>query len=306
MKRRKRVILSTSVALALAVAGRGAHAANPTTADCLAANESALALGNQHKLRDERGKFLICSASSCPADVRAECIRRVGEVNVAIPTIVFEARDAAGSDLGSVRVTMDGEVLAERLEGTALSINPGLHTFAFETPGQPRLEKQLLIREGEKDRRERVTFGSTASAAVAPAGVAGQSAPGATLVGSPTSGPAGESPSGHLGSQRMLAIAGAGVGIIGLGLGIGFGLDARSKHDDAVQACPGQCADQHGVNLWNQAQSAGNVSTVTFIVGAAGLAGAAALWFTAKPESTSGSGTKVGLGPGTLQLRGSW
>jgi hypothetical protein len=51
-------------------------------------------------------------------------LRRVDEINAAIPTVIFEAKDGAGGDLSAVRVTMDGEVLAERLEGTALSINP--------------------------------------------------------------------------------------------------------------------------------------------------------------------------------------
>ena len=122
---------------------------------------------NHHKLRDARAQLLICSAASCPGDVRDECIRRVGEVNVAMPTIVFEPKDAASSDLSAVKVTMDGAPLAERLEGTALSIDPGEHTFTFDTPGQPPIQKQFVIREGEKDRRERITFGA-AVAAVAP------------------------------------------------------------------------------------------------------------------------------------------
>ena len=46
---------------------------------------------------------------------------------------------------------MDGQPIAERLEGTPLFIDPGAHTFSFETPGQPRAEKYFVIREGEKD-----------------------------------------------------------------------------------------------------------------------------------------------------------
>ena len=55
---------------------------------------------------------------------------------------------------------MDGQPIAERLEGTALSIDPGAHTFTFETAGQANIEKQFVVHEGEKDRRERIVFGA--------------------------------------------------------------------------------------------------------------------------------------------------
>jgi hypothetical protein len=56
---------------------RTARAADPTTADCLAASESALKSGNEHKLRAERSQLLVCAAASCPADLRKECASRV-------------------------------------------------------------------------------------------------------------------------------------------------------------------------------------------------------------------------------------
>jgi hypothetical protein len=77
-----------------------------------------------------------------------------------------------------------------------------------------------------------------------------------------------------------------------------------SKHNDAAAACPAPaCADQNGVDLWHDAQTAGNVSTVAFIVGGVGLAGAAVLWLTAKPGTAA---TRVGVGPGGLQLKAVW
>lgn len=33
-----------------------------------------------------------------------------------MPSLVFEAKDRAGNDLGAVRVTMDGQPLAEKLD----------------------------------------------------------------------------------------------------------------------------------------------------------------------------------------------
>ncbi len=300
-------IARTGLALGLlagaSAAARPALAADPTTAECLSATESSLALRHQHKLRDARAKLLICSADSCPADIRNECIRRVAEIKTAIPTIVFEARDAAGNDLGAVKVTMDGEVLAERLDGSALSIDPGARAFTFATAGHPGVHKQFLIREGEKDRRERIVFDrSVAVAATSLPAVR----PTPTVTASSTPSVSAQSEPRPVDTQRKLALAAAGIGIVGLGVGIGFGLASIFKHRDAVQACPGECADQNGVDLWNKARSDGTVSTVAFIVGTVGIVGGVVLWFTDNPEGSGVAKTEVGLGLGSLQLKGVW
>jgi hypothetical protein len=60
-----------------------------------------------------------------------------------------------------------------------------------------------------------------------------------------------------------------------------------------------------GVNLRDDARSAGNLSTVGFIVGGVGLAGAAVLWFTAGPTSGSGAGaTALRVSPTSVMLAG--
>ena len=152
---RNRIVMRSVASLTVAVAAASsfspaiALAADPTTADCLAASDASLKSGNEHKLRAERSQLLVCAAPSCPADIRKDCVSRVDELNGQIPTIIFAARDlSTSSDLSAVRVTMDGEVLAERLEGTALSIDPGEHTFLFETSGQAGVTKKLVIRQG--------------------------------------------------------------------------------------------------------------------------------------------------------------
>jgi hypothetical protein len=304
-----RQLLFVCMLAGVAALARPARAADPTTAQCLAASESSLTLRNQHKLRDARAQLLICSAASCPADVRNECTRRVPDINAALPTIVFAAQDAAGNDLVGVKVTADGQVIAERLDGSALAIDPGAHSFTFDTAGQTKIEKQFVIREGEKDRRERIVFGAP-SVATAPA-PAGAPAPAATPAPVLVAFPPPATTSGGLGTQRVLAIVTAGVGAVGLGVGIAYGLKSQSKHEDAIKICPmQQCPDQTGVDLWNQAVSAGDYATIGFIVGGVALAGAATLWFTAPQPSgekpTTQPTTQFALGPGTLQLKGVW
>lgn len=281
--------------------GGRAKAADPTTADCLAASDASLKAGNEHKLRAERGQLLICAATSCPADIRNECLRRVDEVNAAIPTVIFETKDAAGNDLSAVKVTIDGELLVDRLEGTALSIDPGEHTFLFEASGMVPVTKQFVIREAQKDRREAITFSmATGALSAAPVPSTAQA-----IQSFATIAPAAPEPAHRLGAQKIVALVAGGIGVVGLGVGSAFGLIASSKKNDAQAVCPGQCPTAAGVSDWSDAKSAGNVSTALFIVGGVGLAGAAVLWFTA-PSTSRGSGPQFGVSPSGLQLRGTW
>lgn len=273
--------LGVLAALSYADTARGA---DPTTADCLTASDSSLKFGNQHKLRAERSSLLTCAAPSCPTDIRKECVRRVDEVNAQIPTIVFSVKDPTGADLSAVRVTMDGEVIVDRLEGVAMSIDPGEHTFTFETAGQSPLTKKLIIVEAQKDRRELIQFGNPQAAA-----------------GGGASGGVAASTDGGLGTQKILAIVAGGIGVVGLGVGTAFGLLAISAKSDAQNVCPNQCTSQDGVNKWNTASTDGTIATIGFIAGGVALLGGAVLWVTA-PSSSQ----QVGIGPGGLTWKGTW
>ena len=193
-----------------------ARAASPTTAECLAATEQSLTLRNEHKLTAARARLLVCAERSCPDDIRNECIRRVSEVNAAIPTIVFEAKDAAGNDLAAVKVTMDGGALADRLDGDALAVDPGEHAFTFASVGQPDVRKSFVIRQGDKDRRERVTFVAPVALA-APRPAAGAEAPVVT-VRPPPPPTAATVPEG--GPHRALAWIASGTTVAAIAVGV--------------------------------------------------------------------------------------
>jgi hypothetical protein len=284
------------LALALALAtsifrSAPAKAADPTTADCLEACTSSLKAGNEHKLRTSRAALLVCAAASCPADIRKECERRIAEVNPQIPTIVFEVKDANGDDLSAVKVTMDGEPLAESLQGTALSIDPGPHSFTFEAAGHPPLTKAFMIIESVKDRRELVTLPppvepATAAPVSVSASVASAPPPAAT--------------------QKILALVAGGVGVAGVGLGAVFGGLALSAHSSYERSCgsnigapAGQC-NGAGVSGQQDAATKGTVSTIAFVVGGVLVAGGAVLYLTAPRASTTPT---VGVVPGGVMMK---
>jgi hypothetical protein len=277
-------MLSSAATAMWLLAELPAKAADPAAMDCVTASNNSVELGNEHRLRAARAQLLVCAASSCPSDVRKECMRRVDAINAQIPTIIFEAKDADGRDLSAVKVTMDGQPFADRLEGTALPLDPGEHTFVFETASRPSVVRHLVVREAQKERRETLTFGATAPPAP-PRYVPPE-------------------PHGGLGAQKTLAIVTAGIGVAGLGVGSVFGLMMLSKKSDAQKACPDVCADQGGVDLWNDAVSSGNLATAFLVGGGIAIAGAAVLWFAA--PSSGAPAARVGFGPGTLEVKGSW
>ena len=276
-------------------------AADATKAACVESNTKAQDLRRDGKLAAAHDELRACAAPACPALVRDDCTRRLDEVERAQPTIAFEVKDASGSDVAAVKVTVDGRPLADRLDGTALVVDPGEHSFAFTIGDQPPVTRVFMLTEGEKGRRERVLLVATPPAPPAAATTAAVTAPpAATTLASEAPAPG----SGGPGTQGLLALVAGGVGVVGIGVGTVFGVVAISKKSSAQTACPGACGDQGGVDMWNDAASAGNVSTVAFIVGAVGLAGSAALWFT-RPGQGKAT-TQVGAGPGGIQLRGTW
>lgn len=198
----------TAVFLAVLAISRSAVAAEPTKTECVAANGAAQDLRSAGKLREARVKLAVCISASCPGPIREDCGERLREVEKVTPSIVFEAKDAAGNDLSAVVVTMDGQPLAMKLDGAALIVDPGEHQFSFDADGLPSAEKKLVIREGERDRHERIVLGG-AKKEKADAPLSTNEAP-----------------------SRVPAIIAFGAGGVGLIFGIAFtagAIDAQSK-----------------------------------------------------------------------------
>lgn len=122
------------------------------TSDCIASSESGQSLRDSHSLLEARDKFAECSRDLCPRAIRLDCIRQRTEVAAAIPSVVFRAKDSKGDELTEVTVTCDGSVIASRLDGKAVSVDPGAHTFRFEGAGFTPFDRKIVVGEGEKNR----------------------------------------------------------------------------------------------------------------------------------------------------------
>jgi hypothetical protein len=255
-----------------------AYGAGPTARVCVSANEASGKLVDEQKLRAAREQLLICGQASCPQEVRAECIHQVDEINAHLPTVVFSAKLVSGQDLAAVRVTMDGEVLTDHLDGAPLVVDPGSHTLTFETADEPVIHRTFVFREGEKGRREPIVFGS-ASAAGAPAAAGGQ-------------------------TQRIVGVVGATVGAIGIAAGAVLGAFATSEWSKAKNACPKETAcSPTAVQESRDTQTYATASTALLVAGGVVLAGGVTVFMLAPKEATT-VGLKVG--PGGLLLGGSF
>ena len=274
------------VAVGVALVPCVARAAESTKLECIAANDAAQDLRRAGKLREAREKLALCVSESCPGPVREDCAQRLTEVDGVMPSIVFEAKDAAGNDVVGVTVTMDGQRLQDKLTGLPLQVDPGEHRFVFEAEGQPTTEKTIVVREGERDRHERVVLGQ--------------------LGGPGPSTPAPSSSDG--GTPRTIAYAVGGAGVVGLVIGSVLGLVSKSSYDHALQTeCgnnPSGCSPQ-GIQDGQSAHGQATASTVAFVAGIALLGAGGVLYFTA-PKASVNVGTTVGSDRAGVVVTGAW
>lgn len=151
-----RPLLVASVVVLACALPAAAHAADVDA--CLSASDVGQSARSEGKLREARKQFLVCGGERCPPIVRRDCVQWAAEVAQEIPSVVFGAKDGEGNDLFDVSVSMDGEPLVIELDGKAVFVDPGPHTFRFDAAGKTSVTEKVLIKEGEKSRVLAATF----------------------------------------------------------------------------------------------------------------------------------------------------
>jgi hypothetical protein len=186
-------------------------------AACVKAAEDAQTQRSAHKLLAARMRFLACAQTTCPAVVRNDCAVWLSDVERLIPTVVVSAKDPSGAELIDVRVLVDGEPLASRLDGLAQPVDPGIRLFRFEREGVAPVEREVVIREGERGRRLSIVL---ASPEVAP--------------------PRPEKPKPEPRRAPYPPVAAyvfGGIGVAALGSFAYFGIKGRGNADELAEGC---------------------------------------------------------------------
>ena len=125
---------------------------------CIDAAEEGQKLRDTGSYRRARERFIACAAEECPGEIRKRCVAWLAEVETLMPTVVFTAL-ARGKEVSDVRVSVDGEVVTDSMDGRPVFLDPGEHHFRFERTGETAVETTAVVVAGEKQRLIEIRFG---------------------------------------------------------------------------------------------------------------------------------------------------
>lgn len=256
MSRPLRAIASAALLASIACLGRDARAADA----CISAYEQTQTLRKDGKLVAAKAQAVTCVRSDCPALLTKDCTRWLGELETSTPTVVFEVRTKGGLERTDVKISSGGEVLVARIDGKAVPVDPGVRTFLFEPDGEEPLERTVMIREGERNKKVTVVL----------------------------DGPDREHPTSRPIPLGFWLFGGAS--IVALSTSAVFALDGFSRKDE-LEACKPRC-DAGEVDAMSARLTVADVALGAGVV--AGLA-AAYVFFTrpAVPSSSTVIGRRV-------------
>lgn len=281
--------LSPGVCVALLLASTSALADD---AACLDAAAKAQRLRAAHKLVEAREQLRVCASAACPTAVQSDCANWLIDVEKALPSIVVTAKNGSGTDLVDVKVSVDGQLLVSKLDGAAVPMNAGPHTFHFEG-ADGRVDQQVVVTEGDKNQRVAVVLGA---------------APVSSRGGARSSGGSEPAPDTAVASRpwRTVGWVLGGVGFVGLGLGTAFGvstLSGKSSHCSNNLCDPGTS---------NGIKTSALISDVGWIAGGVLLASGAGLVLLSPSGGRDATTTAFRLAPvlaasgGGVLMAGGW
>jgi hypothetical protein len=278
MTERRHRLVSFSLLLAFSTATAPAFADDAKLA-CADAYHAAQFQRKNGTLRKARESLLVCASDKCPSILQPDCVRWLGEVEAAIPSVVFAAKGPDGKDVVEVRVSIDGEVVTDTLDGKAVVLDPGKHTIRFERPGEKPISQGILVREGEKAR--------VVSASWAKPDTTSETK---TVVVTEAARPVSSNP-------KTAAWIFTGVGVVGLATFGTLALLASNRRQELRDQCYGHCNESDIDDVKRRFLFA----DVALGVGIVSLGVATALFFGGSDGSSAGTkeSARLGIAPTT-------
>lgn len=256
IRRAGSVAVAVAFLVALLMSSRAAFAADDPA--CIQAYEQTQALRKASKLRQARDQAALCARDTCAAVLSKDCAKWFTELEQSIPTVTFQVKGPDGNEATKVRVSMDGQVVAERLEGKSIAVDIGAHTFKFELlEGKGGVvEKKAVISEGDKNRKIEVEIrGGEAGGDARPVPIS------VWVVG--------------------------GISVAALAGGIFMALDGSSQESD-LEACKPACT----ANAVNKVQRRYAAADILFTTSALTALGALYFYFT-RPTARASEAARV-------------
>ncbi|HYO98367.1 MAG TPA: hypothetical protein VER33_27870 [Polyangiaceae bacterium] len=251
---------------------RRAYVSVPAPTIALLEGRSLARLGRLLEAQEAYNRAIATpvDAATPPAFTRA-IAEASKELSALLPRIPQLRVVLTGSQAAALSITLDERALPAASLGEWFALDPGKHRVVTEQPGQQPRAEELVLREGE--RRELL---------LAPAIQARSRVP-------------------------VLGIAVMSFGGAAVLTGVATGLVAVSAHGDAEKRCPGNnCVPgSAGADDLDRFHAFETVSTVSYVVGAAGLGLGTYLVLTSRPSADApSSGLAISPTLGGLQVRG--
>lgn len=212
----------------------------------------------------------VSAASPAQFAEAAQQAREEGDaLRARIPTLVLELRGASPSE-PNLTVKINGAEQDTSRLGRAQRLNPGTYRLeaAVGTQRQAVVEVTLVPGQSRRVELNLVDVGSSVG----------------VVVGAPQSPVAAEPNRGR--PVPMLAYVAGGVGVVGIGAGVITGLMANSKYNEAERLCEDhRCATgTSGLDAVDGFRTWRMVSSISYGVGAVGIAAGVVLWLTGSSD----------------------
>jgi len=192
---------------------------------CLASADMGQSLRDDGHYMIARDQFLSCAREVCPKLVHDQCTEWLRQLDEAVPTVVFGARDQHGNDITAARVLSDGKLITSSLDGKPVALDPGPHDLRFERDPEESVTVHVVLRTGEKNREVSAAFPASEGT---PAG-SGQTP---MTPGTVTPDHA-EKTEGFWNARAVTSLSLLVAGAAAVGVGAYFGVQSRNEKDSA-------------------------------------------------------------------------
>jgi hypothetical protein len=234
--------------------------ASADVAACVAAHSHGQAERNAGHLQNAKADFLSCSSSECPGEIQSDCASFLSEVEGFMASVVFAAVDADGNDVTDLRVTVDGQVVLDKLTGLATTLDPGSHAISYTWPDGFEQQHTIVVAQGEKNRRFELRREPKKAAEVTP--------------GAPPSPVAKKTPVG--------AFVLGGIGLAALGSFAAFAITGKSA-EHAMDGCKPYCTQAQADKMRLRYL----IADISLGVGVVALGASGYLFFSASREPST-------------------
>jgi hypothetical protein len=223
------------------------------------------------------------------ADREKAALERIKKLEARLVKIRVVVTGAADG----LEIRRNGVLLGAAQWSTPLPVDPGEYKFDAQAPKKKPWSTTVTAREEGKTVDVQVPALEDEPVAPAPPPPKPNPAADPLAAAPPPPKPSPEPPRPRSKDYTAAYLVG-GLGLAATAVGVFFGLSATSKWSDAEKACPNNtCPAGQSITLGEDAGRAADLSTVFFVIGAAGLVAGGVLFFTASPSSSNAASVRV-------------